>query len=276
MKTNMLLLLYCLAIALAGCGKPTFFSDAGRIYSSIKDLPDTTPELKLSSTGFYRFDICAHDTLFQNTNIMWFCDCTDYKSEGSVDSFAMAFVDEIRVVFFKRPKGQREINLTKLGKEIKIGVYSWDFQNFDGSNRTQPLLVVRINSPKSSNKEKDFSDLYFEVKGQNLALVEMTYFDDDSSITDMTRRKKKGKGSGPLMENLKEGMRTIRPAEVFALTGMLYQFVPQPIILQFSGKPIEKIEYTSNNHQGFIRNTTLKGGVLVQEQSDNPTSIKSW
>ena len=275
MKTRFLFVLYCIAIGLIGCSERTFFSNAGLVYSSIKDRPSTPPELKWSSEGFYRFDICAHDTLFQNTNVQWFCDCTDPKSEGSVDSFAMAFVDEIRVVFFKRPKGQRVINLDKLGKEIKIGVYSWDFQNFNGT-QTNPTLVVRVNSPKSGNKENDFSDLFFEVKGKSLALVEMKYFDDDSSITDMTRRKKKSKGSGPLTENPKEGIRTIRPAEVFALSRMLYQFVPKPIVLRFNGNAVQKIEYASDNPSGFVRSTTLKNGTQLLEQSDNQKSIKSW
>ncbi len=275
MKTRFLLVLYCIAIGLAGCSERTYFSNAGQIYNRIKDQPGIPPELKLSSEGFYRFDICAHDTIFQNTNVQWFCDCTDPKSEGSVDSFAMAFVDEIRVVFFKRPKGQRVLNLEKLKKEIKIGVYSWDFQNFNGT-QLHPTLVVRVNSPKSSNKENDFSDLFFEMKGQNLELVEMKYFDDDSSITDMTRRKKKDKGFGPFTENPKEGMRTIRPAEVFAISDMLYQFVPQPIVLRFSDGAVQKIEYVSDNHRGFVRSTTLENGTQVLEQSNNPKSIKSW
>lgn len=276
MKSHLLGLLLGTFIALLGCTERTYFGNAGLIYNSLSSQPGTTPKLKWASEGFYRFDICAHDTLFYNTNIQWFCDCTDPKSEGSVDSFAMAFVDEIRVVFFKRPKDQRQINLAKPGKETKIGIYSWEFKHFNGGARAQPRLVVRVNSPKSNNKENDFSDLFFELRGEDLELVEMKYFDDDSSITDMTRRKKRSKGSGPLVENPKEGMRTIRPREVFALSEMVYQFVPQPIVLKYHEKDVQKIEYRSVQNQGFVRNTLMKNGDQLRENSVSPDSIKTW
>jgi len=274
MKATLPFALFFALICMLGCkNERSFFSNAGMIY---RNLNAEAPKLEPASKGFYRFDICAHDTVYHNINALWFCDCTDLKSEGSVDSFAMAFVDEIRVVFFKRPKAGREINLSKPGKETKIGVYFWDYIKNDGSRRKNPLLVVRINSPRSENIENDFSDLFFEQRGTDLELVEMTYFDDDSSLTDMTRRKKKNGGGGPLVPEPKEGMKTIRPREVFALPGMIYHFVPDPIVLNMEGKPVDKIEYAPDSYQGFVRTTTLKNGDKRRELSGVKDSIATW
>lgn len=274
MKTTLYNALIFTLICLTSCkNERSFFSNSGKIY---RNLSANAPALEPASAGYYRFDICAHDTVYHNINALWFCDCTDPKSEGSVDSFAMAFVDEIRVVFFKRPKPGREINLAKPGKETKIGVYFWDFVKNDGSPRATPLLVVRINSPRSENIENDFSDLFFEKRGKDLELVEMTYFDDDSSLTDMTRRKKKNGGGGPLAADPKEGMKTIRPGEVFAIPKMVYRFVPGPILLSIAGKPVEKIEYAPDPYQGFVRTTTLKNGDKRRELSAVKDSISTW
>jgi len=275
MKNFSVLLLLCSALYMLGCrGERSFFSNAGLIYTSLNKHTTPPPELKLSSEGIYRFDICAHDSVFYNTNILWFCDCTDPKSEGSVDSFAMAFVDEIRVVFFKKPKLDREINLGKLGKETRVGVYYWDFQTAIGGLRSSPLLVVRINAPRSKNKENEYTDLFFETRSSGLALVEVSYFDKDNSLTDLTRRKKKK--NHMLEEDPKEGKRTIRPREVFALSEMLYRFVPEPVVLKLDGKKIEKIEYAAGGGQSFVRTTILKSGDKVLEQSNNQKSISTW
>jgi len=277
MKNLPVFLLLCTALYLVGCkSERSFFGISGVIYGSLNQPIKPSPKLKLASEGIYRFDICAQDSLFYNTNVQWFCDCSDPKSEGSVDSFAMAFVDEIRVVFFKRPKSDREINLGNPGKETKVGVYYWDFQNADGEHQSRPMLVIRIKSPKSSNKQNDYTDLFFVTRGEDLELVEMTYFDKDNSLINLSRNVKKNKKTGPLAESSKEGLRTIRPKDVFALSEMLYCYVPEPIVLKLKGEKVETIKYVAEGTQEFVRTTTLKKGEPVQEFSNKQKSISTW
>lgn len=273
MKNQLLFALFASAFLTLGCSERSYFGEAGMLYHRSKAKP-VPPELKRWTEGIYRFDICAHDTLIYSTNVQWYCDCTDPESDGSVDSFAMAFVDEIRVVFFKRPKPGREIALTDPGKEAKVGVYYWEFENPNGSIRARPLLIVRINSIKSKNKENDFSDLFFEKRGENLELIQLTYFDDDSSLTDLTRRrKKKNKG---IDISPKGGLKTIRPKEAFAVSKMIYQFVPEPIILKLDGKTVTQIQYVNKGADQFIRTTSLAKVGPVEEHSDLAKTIKSW
>lgn len=276
MKNPSVFAFFCAALACAGCSEHSTFGNAGAIYHRLDNQAQRLPALKPASEGMYRFDICTYDTLFFNTNVQWFCDCTDPKSQGSVDSFAMAVVDEIRVVFFKRPKDQREINLNDPGKESKIGVYYWEYKHRNGLVRAKPLLVVKINSPKSKNKENDFSELFFEWKDTNLVLVAMTYFDDDSSLNDLTPRSKSNKKTDLFGSDPKEGLKTIRPKEVFAISEMVYRFVPQTVVLKLHDKPVEKIGYATDNNRGFTRTTTLKNGDQVVEMSANPKSIATW
>ena len=277
MKNLLLLTLSFAAFLLAGCRSDrSIFSNSGLIFSNLKGKNNSDPQIRMSSEGIYRFDICAHDTLFHDTNIQWFCDCGDPKSEGSVDSFAMAFIDEIRVIFFKRPNPKREINLKDPGKETKIGVYYWEFQYFDGSARRYPQLVVRIKSPRSDKTKDEYSDLFFEKRGVDLELVEMTYFDRNNSLNDMARRVKRNKKTGPLAESPKEGRRTIRPRDVFALSEMLYCYVSEPITLKIESDTIAKIEYAANGDGEFVRTTKLKKGGLLQEWSSNQKSICTW
>lgn len=186
----------------------------------------------------------------------------------------MAFVDEIRVVFFKKPKIEREINLGNPGKETRIGVYYWDFQNANGRLLSSPRLAVRINAPRSKNEENEYTDLFFESRENGLVLVETSYVDRNNSLTDLTRRKKRKKHI--LEEHPKEGKRTIHPRDVFALSEMLYRFVPEPVVLKLDGKKVEKIEYAAEGGQDFVRTTTLKNGDKVLEQSNNQKSISTW
>ncbi|MBK6993716.1 MAG: hypothetical protein IPH31_01855 [Lewinellaceae bacterium] len=79
-----------------------------------------------------------------------------------------------------------------------------------------------------------------------------------------------------LEEDPKEGKRTIRPRDVFALSEMLYRFVPEPVVLKLDGKKVEKIEYAAGGGQSFVRTTTLKSGDKVLEQSNNQKSISTW
>jgi len=277
MKNLLVFFLLCTALYFVGCSSErSFFGISGVIYNSLNQSVRPLPKIKLASEGIYRFDICAHDTLFYNTNVQWFCDCLDPKSEGSVDSFAMAFVDEIRVVFFKRPKSDREINLGNPGKETKVGVYYWGFQDVEGGQLSNPVLVVRIKSPKSSNKENDYTDLFFETRGEDLELVEMTYFDKDNSLVNLSRNVKKNKKTGPMAASSKEGMRTIRPKDVFALSEMLYCYAPVPITLKLKGEKVEKIEYAADGSNEFVRTTTLKNADKVLERSVQQKSITTW
>lgn len=273
---NILLILFLAALCPACSKSRAYFSESGYYYQQNADYAAEAPRLRKYDEGIYIFSICVKDTLVEETKVQWFCDCENAENAGIVDQVGMAFLDEGRVILFKNPTPNRELDLRKPGKQVKLGLYTWHTTHTDDL-----MLSIRVRSPKTEDSDKDFSDLYFQVKGNDLNFEKMTYSKSDGTTVNMVSLAKRipSPHSTNKSKTPRDNQFEIKRSE-FAFTKMPFKFVPQPLKLLFDAQPVQNITLSPVQNAQFTRTTTYldKNSAALQliEISSDSLSIKTW
>jgi hypothetical protein len=274
-----ILLILLFTISGLGCGKKPYFPESADFFqkNQTEARPGSGsapfPAPRRHQQGFYTFNICTKETEYQGELIDWFCYCADEGASEPLETIALMFIDDVRVLFFRNPyqyfdmKEEEKRGWLHLDdihdKVTRLGIYHW--------NSATGTLNMRLRPLKASDPDAALSDVDLQMNSEGkLVLKNMSYPDNDRYLVQTARRSKTNPARKP-------GMKSIAPDQVFHLPKIEFCFLDKPMRLQIQQQAIREIRYETDGSGKITRRYIGPDQKLIlSEMLSDSASVKSW